>query len=359
MVRSLEAHDGGRVKRVAVVTSSPLFAEGGHLVIARGLVAALREAGHEADLVVTPQNRFGRQASAYLANWLTDVGVTHDGLPVDQVVSFRYPSYAVRHPVHVCWLNHRMREYYDLWHRFARSISWRARTKESVRRVIIRSVDTYLLTRNVTKLFAQSRTIQQRLERFGGIRSEVLYPPPPPRPYRCDGYGDEFFAVSRLTPLKRLDLLLHALAEPEAAGVRCAIAGTGTDLPRLTSLVTGLGLTGRVRLVGPVSDAELLRHYAGCRAVVFPAQSEDYGLVAVEAFASQKPVVTCSDSGGPAELVADGVHGLVTEPTPAALARALQRLANDAPLAERMGAAAAAVADGITWPVTLGKLLLQ
>ena len=49
---------------VAVVTSSPPFVEGGHLVIARALVAALREAGHEADVVVTPQNRFGRQAAA-------------------------------------------------------------------------------------------------------------------------------------------------------------------------------------------------------------------------------------------------------------------------------------------------------
>jgi hypothetical protein len=49
---------------VAVVTSSPPFAEGGHLVMARELVRALNEEGHHAGLVVTPQNRFGRQASA-------------------------------------------------------------------------------------------------------------------------------------------------------------------------------------------------------------------------------------------------------------------------------------------------------
>ncbi len=51
------------------------MAEGGHLVIARELTRALREAGHDAHIVVTPQNRFGRQASAYLATWLTDVGI--------------------------------------------------------------------------------------------------------------------------------------------------------------------------------------------------------------------------------------------------------------------------------------------
>ena len=35
------------------------------------------------------------------------------------MISLRYPSYAVRHPNHVCWLNHTMREYYDLWDRFS------------------------------------------------------------------------------------------------------------------------------------------------------------------------------------------------------------------------------------------------
>ena len=46
---------------IAVVTSSPPFAEGGHLVMARELVRALREEGHDTGLVVTPQNRFGQQ----------------------------------------------------------------------------------------------------------------------------------------------------------------------------------------------------------------------------------------------------------------------------------------------------------
>src|SRR6187455_3529279 len=103
--------------------------EGGHMVIARSLVQALRDAGHAAEIVVTPQNRFGRQASAYLATWLTDVG-SADGQPVDQVISLRYPSYAVRHPKHVCWLNHTMREYYDLWPYWRAELSVKAQVKE-------------------------------------------------------------------------------------------------------------------------------------------------------------------------------------------------------------------------------------
>ena len=86
--------------RIAVVTSSPPFVEGGHLVIARELVRACRDLGHAAELVVTPQNRFGRQGAAYLAAWLTDVGLAADGGAVDQVISLRYPAFAVRHPRH-------------------------------------------------------------------------------------------------------------------------------------------------------------------------------------------------------------------------------------------------------------------
>jgi glycosyltransferase involved in cell wall biosynthesis len=329
--------------------------EGGHLVIARALARALRDAGHHADIVVTPQNRFGRQASAYVATWLTDVGST-DGKPIDQVISLRYPSYAVRHPKHVCWLNHTMREYYDLWDRFSATLGPRGLIKERVRRRAIHATDRYLLTRNVTRLFVQSRTIQDRLTMWPELRSTVLYPPAPQRDYRCEGYGDYIFMVSRLTALKRADLLMHALATPDGAGIRAVIAGDGEEREALTRLIDSLGLRGRVALTGPLGDEAVLDHLARCRAVCFPPVLEDYGFVTIEAFSSGKAVVTCRDSGGPAELVTDGVNGLVCEPTPESLARALRRLTDDAALAERMGAEARSAAQKITWPDAVRQL---
>ncbi|MCX6552497.1 MAG: glycosyltransferase family 4 protein [Acidobacteria bacterium] len=343
--------------RVAVVTSSPPLSEGGHLVIARSLVEALHEAGHEAGLVLTPQNRFDRIASSYLATWLTDVEVAFDGGRIDRVISLRYPSYAVRHERHVVWLNHRLREFYDLWDRFHPTLSRRRRIQERVRRRIVHAVDGYLLTRRVRRVFAQSATIRDRLRRMGNIPSEVLYPPAPQRPYRCDGYGPEFLAVSRLTPLKRLDLLVRALAEPAAQGVRCTIAGDGEQETTLRGLINDLGLAGRVTLVGRLETPALVPQLAACRAVVFPAYEEDYGLVTVEAFASAKPVVTCRDSGGPAELVEAGRTGLVCDPTPASLATALATLAGDQALAERMGTAARARAATMTWAAAINTLL--
>lgn len=345
------------MKRVLVVTSGALFVRGGHLTIAEETRAALRRAGHLSELVVTPQNRFGRQLSAYFATWLTDVGETADGHAVDHVISLRFPSFAVRHPSHVCWLNHRMREYYDLWERFTRGLGRRGRLKESVRRRLFHALDKRLLTKNVTRLVAQSRTIQARLLRFGGIRSELLYPPAPRRPYRTEAYGDYVFAVSRLHPLKRLDLLVEAAALMHERSLVFKIAGSGEEEPRLRERIRALGLEGRVQLLGGISEDELIAHYARCRAVFFAPWNEDYGFVTLEAFSAAKAVVTAADSGGPAELVRHGDTGFVAAPTPESVAEHLDALAADPALAERLGRAALETARLHTWEKAVDELL--
>jgi len=332
--------------------------EGGHMVIARALTRALCAEGYDAHIIVTPQNRFGRQASAYLATWLTDVE-SSDGRPVDQVISLRYPSYAVRHSRHVCWLNHTMREYYDLWDRFSATLTPRARVKEQVRRRMIHAADHYLLARNVTRLFVQSRTIQERLSMWPGLQSTVLYPPAPDRVYRCDGYQDFILFVSRLTALKRADLLIRALATAAGQGIKVVVAGDGEERPALEALAKELRVDDRVRFAGRVSDEGVLDLLARCRAVCFPPFQEDYGFVTVEAFASRKAVVTCRDSGGPAELVTDGVAGFVTDPSPDAVARSLRVLADDSQAAERMGEAAFLAGANLTWSNVARELVIE
>jgi glycosyltransferase involved in cell wall biosynthesis len=345
--------------RVLVVTSAALFVRGGHMVIAEETVAALRRAGHEADLLVTPQNRFGRQGSAYLATWLTDVGMTADGHPVDRVVSFRFPSYAVRHAHHVCWINHRMREYYDLWDVFATRLTPLGRLKEGARRRIFHALDGWLLRRKNVRVLAQSRTIQQRLARFGGIQSQVLYPPAPDRAYRTDGYGDYIFTISRLDPLKRLDLLVEAAGLVKGRGLRVRIAGSGPEETRLRGRIRDLGLESRVELLGQVSDDEMVDQLARCRAVFFAPRDEDYGLVTLQAFRSGKAVVTGTDSGGPTELVEDGRNGCVVSPEPAAMAACLERLAHDESLAARLGQGALADAQRHCWDDVVAELVRE
>jgi glycosyltransferase involved in cell wall biosynthesis len=184
----------------------------------------------------------------------------------------------------------------------------------------------------------------------------VLYPPAPQRPYRCDAYGDEIFMVSRLTPLKRADLLIRALAVPIARRVRAIIGGDGEEREQLVALARDLRVSDRVTIAGALSDEQLIDHLARCRAVCFPPRSEDYGFVTAEAFASAKAVVTCRDSGGPAELVEHGVNGFVVDPTPESLAEALAMVMDDRGRAETMGKAAQAAAARMTWSAAVTAL---
>jgi glycosyltransferase involved in cell wall biosynthesis len=250
-----------------------------------------------------------------------------------------------------------MREYYDLWEDFSSHLSWKGKIKERTRRAIIHGVDKHLLSK-AQRRFVISATIQKRLQRWGGISSEVLYPPPPAREYRCDGYDDYLFAVSRLTPHKRFDLVLRALAEPIAAGIRCVIAGEGGQLKELLRLRNNLDLTDRVEFVGRLTDDELTQHFARCRAVVFPPCNEDYGIVTVESFMCAKPVITCEDSGGVAELVRPGENGYVTAPDPEAMARAMRAVMDDRNRAITLGEVGRADALRMTWPDAVRKLVL-
>jgi glycosyltransferase involved in cell wall biosynthesis len=347
-----------KAKRVLVVTSDVPFVEGGHLTIARSVVRALREEGHEADLVLTPQNRFERQFRAYLANRFTDVEVDGLGRCVDQVISFRFPSYAVRHPRHVCWLNHRLREYYDLWPALRAQLGRRRLAKESVRRFLIHWLDRQLLTRNVTKVYAQSLTIQNRLRRWGRIPSEVLYPPPPPRPYRTESYDNFIFSVSRLVPLKRLGLLVEAFRYVRHGDVKAVIIGDGPERESLARRISDRGLEGRIRLLGLADEETVMSHYGRCRAVFFAPKDEDYGFVTAEAFASGKAVLTATDSGGPTELVRDGESGFIVPPDPERIAEKIDLLAESEDLAERLGRRGQEIASGLSWPAAVGKLLL-
>ena len=112
-----------------------------------------------------------------------------------------------------------------------------------------------------------------------------------------------------------------------------------------------------MRLAGSIGDTELVEHLARCRAVCYPPSAEDYGLVTLEAFVSRKAIITCSDSGGPAELVRPDEDGLIVAPEPESLATAFRRVMDDVAFAERLGAAAEARAAEFTWDKTIPRLL--
>ncbi len=340
--------------RVLVLNSHIPFAFGGHLRLMHGLVRALRDAGHTADTLVLPQNRFGRTLLGYAIAWLTDVRYGDGGAP-DVVISLRFPCYMAYHPHHVVWLCHRMREYDDLWETYRATWTPWQRVKERMRRAWIRRLDRWAL-RRVTARWAISREVADRLQHALGLSAEVLYPPPPPRPYRTERYGPFVLWVSRMVPHKRPLLAVEAMRYSRS-GIALWMVGDGPEWSTVAARVRELGLESRVRLLGSVSDDMLVHLYATCRGVVFTAYREDYGFIITEAMASAKPVIVCTDGGGATELVQHGQNGYISPPHPEKLARYIDRWGDNVRTAERQGEAARQTAAQLQWPDVVTRLL--
>ncbi len=102
------------------------------------------------------------------------------------------------------------------------------------------------------------------------------------------------FTLRRLVPRMGLERLLHAVAELRNEGhqLHLAIGGSGPLDGSLKQLASSLGLDGVVTFMGRVSDVVLPVAYAACDAFVLPtAELECFGLIALEALASGRPVL--------------------------------------------------------------------
>jgi glycosyltransferase involved in cell wall biosynthesis len=258
----------------------------------------------------------------------------------------------------VVWLLHQYRSAYELWDNPQVDLGYWANAP-LVRDAIINADRTVLP--EALKIFANSRTVAERLQKYCGLDSVPLYHPPPlhDRIYHAKA-TDYVFFPSRITPLKRHSLVLKALVKTRS-GVRVACAGEpeGEEyMAELRGEARQLGVDGRVLWLGRISNEELVERYAKCVAVIYPPLDEDYGYVSLEAMIAGKPVVTCTDSGGPNEFVVHEQTGLVVLPEPAAIAGALDRLWEFRTQAESMGLAGHARYDGlsISWERVVNEL---
>ncbi|WP_250847079.1 glycosyltransferase [Aquisphaera insulae] len=148
------------------------------------------------------------------------------------------------------------------------------------------------------------------------------------------GYGlksDEVVigAVGRLEPQKRFDLLLQAFAllRPVRPGLRLLIAGEGSCRSELESQADSLGLNGSCRLLGHC--ANVIEFFQAINVCVQSSDYEGTSNVVLEAMAMEVPVVATA-VGGTAEIVEDGVHGIILPPRdPVAMADAIAKVLDE------------------------------
>lgn len=161
-----------------------------------------------------------------------------------------------------------------------------------------------------------------------------MVPPPPP------GQAPRALFIGRLVGFKGVDVLLRALER--VPDVRLDVVGAGPEMNRLKTLARALAIGDRVRWFGEYPDEDLPRRMADADFLVLPSVTvqEMFGLVVVEAMAAGRPVITTQLPSAVREVNAAGVTGLeVPLRDVGALAHAIETLARDPLLRERLGAA--------------------
>jgi glycosyltransferase involved in cell wall biosynthesis len=345
--------------RVLVARAMVPFVRGGAEILGDALLAALREAGHQAELVALPfkTDPPERILDHMLAAKLTDLSAAF-GQPVDRVIALSFPSYFVAAPRKTLWLLHLHRAAYDLWEHPRGGLS-HAPNGGAIRSAIMAADAREIAA--MENRFTISRRVADRVRRHLGIEASVLYPPVAGDCFRCAPAEPFLFFPSRISLLKRQIMAVRAMQRAKS-GMKLVIAGP-PDAPEngreLMAAIAESGAADRVEYVGAIDEERKRDLYARCSAVLFMPFDEDYGYVTLEAMRSGKPVITCDDSGGPLEFVVPDVTGHVVPPDEDAIAAAIARIAARPAEAVRMGEAGRGrlLELDLNWPATVEKLL--
>lgn len=346
--------------RVIVVTTQVPFVRGGAEIHAEQLRDAVKAAGHEVDIVAIPFRWYPpeRILDHMLACRLLDLG-SFNGVDVDRVIALKFPAYYVKHKNKVLWVLHQHRTAYELWDS---EVSDLVDYPNGIRvRDAIRRADRELIPQS-RRVFANSGNVASRMKAYCGIDAAPLYHPPRNAGrFFCGDPEDYLFLPSRITHIKRQSLVIEALAlTRNPVVVRfCGTADDNRYEQELKSMADKLGVANRVQWLGEVTEQRKRELFARCLAVIYPPLDEDLGYVTMEAMLSSKPVLTCRDSGGTLEFVRHRETGLIVEPTPAAVADAMDQLWDDRSVTRKWGHSARGLYDDmkIEWPKVVEKLL--
>lgn len=169
--------------------------------------------------------------------------------------------------------------------------------------------------------------------------------------------------IGRIEPLKGIDALIRAVAltrqqHPQLADLEAVIVGGASDQQpdqwnaeqtRLDKIRHELGIAHAIKFVGARPQSQLSLYHAAADLVTMPSHYESFGMAALEAMASGRPVIA-SNAGGPATIITHGVNGLLTPPDNATeLADNIALVLSDSHKAYQLGTAARQRAERYGW----------
>jgi len=338
---------------IIVAANITPFLRGGADFHIQGLVTALQQHGHQVDLVRLPFFFHPLPALSTLMDYCQTLDLSApNGQQVDKLISLQFPEFAIQHHDHTAWVMHQHRAVYELYDEQKADDGLRALRS----RIIDYDNDSFSRTRAV---FANSKRVADRLQRFNGVAATPLYHPPANfQRFYCDEALPYIFCPSRFETLKRQTLLLEALSKMHKP-VNVVFSGVGGTLGQCQQLVEQYGLQDCVRFLGHISEEEKFAFYAHASAVFFAPFDEDYGYITLEAMLSGKPVLSCEDSGGPLEFVQHGRNGWVCPPDAEAIAQQLAWIADHPAKVRDMGqyAKVSITEKNISWDNVVASLL--
>lgn len=156
-------------------------------------------------------------------------------------------------------------------------------------------------SRRVTHYIAISELSRERIRNYYGRDATIVHPPVDVDRFSIGEPEDFFLVVTEIVPHKRVG---DALEAARRAGQPITVVGGGRELKRLSR-----EYGSSASFLGRISDTELSDLYRRARALVLP-NCEEFGIAAVEAQASGRPVLAV-DAGGARETVAPGQTGVL------------------------------------------------
>ena len=347
--------------KIAIVTVQVPFTSGGAENLTGMLKNELIKRGHQAEIVTIPFKWYPWEVLVSEMNIGRAIDLTETGGDkIDLVIAMKFPAYYLKHDNKVLWLMHQHRQAYDMWNSDYSDIQ-RWENGESIRKLIT-ACDSRYLAEYKTR-FTISQNTSARLMKYNHLKSKALYHPPLHyEQMHCDSYGDFVFYPSRISQIKRQELLVDA-AGFLTTDAKIIIAGSGTeaDVFRLKNKIKEKHLEDKVFYAGLISEEEKIKYYANCMAVYFGAYDEDYGYITLEGMFSEKPVIVHRDAGGPLEFITDGKNGYVIEPEPEIIAKTIDKLYKNKDLARKLGVEGknSLLKKNMNWDYVIQQLLRQ
>jgi glycosyltransferase involved in cell wall biosynthesis len=174
------------------------------------------------------------------------------------------------------------------------------------------------------------------------------------------GQSDPFaLFVGRMTSQKGPDLLIEAIAKVLAhhPAAKFILAGEGHLRGQVESRAQQLGIGTAIRFYGYLDRGQVIDLYKACDCVVVPSRNEPFGIVVLEGWSAGKPIVA-TNTGGPAELIWDGVTGYIVEQNPEAISGGIGAVFADLPLSRQMGKnGRIAVETAFSWDIIADHVL--